>query len=197
MSQTGIPTKQGLYDPQYEHDACGVGFVVDLRARKSHDIVQKALQVLLNLQHRGACGCEKNTGDGAGILLQLPHRFFQEQCDEINIPLPEYGQYGVGMVFLPTDLADRQRCEALFEQIVREEGQQVLGWRTVPTDNSPIGPTARRVEPVIRQIFIGQREVSGGVVSGEWSGASTHHSPLTTHPLDAFERKLYVIRKRV
>ncbi|HXG13122.1 MAG TPA: glutamate synthase large subunit [Gemmataceae bacterium] len=182
MNQTGIPPRQGLYDPRYEHDACGVGFVVDLKGRKSHDIVTKALQVLLNLQHRGACGCEKNTGDGAGILLQMPHRFFQHECDRLGIRLPAFGHYGVGMVFLPTDPADRRRCEALFEQVVREEGQEVLGWRTVPTDNSPIGPTARRVEPIVRQIFIGRRDPL---------------FPAAAEDDLAFERKLYVIRKRI
>lgn len=110
MSQNMIPVKQGLYDPQYEHDSCGVGFVVDLKGRKSHDLVQKGMQILLNLAHRGACGCEKNTGDGAGMLLQMPHRFLQQESAKLNIKLPDYGKYGVGMVFLPTDLADR--CSA-------------------------------------------------------------------------------------
>jgi glutamate synthase (ferredoxin) len=171
----GFPAKQGLYDPQYEHDSCGVGFVVDLKGRKSHDIVAKAIRVLTNLGHRGACGCEANTGDGAGILLQLPHRFLLQECEKLNISLPALGEYGVGMVYLPTDSADRGQCEAVFEQIVREEGQQVLGWRTVPTDNSPIGPTAKRSEPVIRQIFIAR-------LADESLG---------------FERRLYIIRKRV
>jgi glutamate synthase (NADPH/NADH) large chain len=177
MTQTVIPSAQGLYDPQYEHDACGVGFVVDLRGRKSHDLVQKAIQVLLHLEHRGACGCEKNTGDGAGILLQMPHRFLAKECERLKIRLPAYSEYGVGMVFLPTNPHDRQQCEQLFEQIVREEGQQVLGWRTLPTNNAPIGPTARAAEPAMRQIFIGR--------------ASSIADEL------GFERKLYVIRKRV
>src|SRR6516165_2991556 len=125
MDPGSSPAKQGLYDPRYEHDACGVGFVVDLKARKSHELVQKALQILINLEHRGACGCEKNTGDGAGILLQTPDRFLRQECEELGIVLPNYGDYGVGMVFLPTDLRDRQRCEQLCEMIVREEGQVV------------------------------------------------------------------------
>jgi glutamate synthase (ferredoxin) len=174
---TGYPAKQGLYDPWYEHDACGVGFVVDLKGRKSHDIVEKAIRVLLNLGHRGACGCEKNTGDGAGILMQMPHRFLLQECDKLKIRLPAYGEYGVGMVYLPTDDHDRRYCEGLFEQIVGEEGQRVLGWRSVPTDNSPLGPTAKKAEPVIRQIFI---EAHG----------------LQSVGLD-FERQLYIIRKRV
>jgi glutamate synthase (ferredoxin) len=173
-----------LYDPRYEHDACGVGFVVDLKGRPSHDIVEKAIRVLLNLGHRGACGCEPNTGDGAGILLQMPHRFLLEECDQLNISLPSPGQYGVGMVYLPTDPSDRRQCEMIFERIIQEEGQQVLGWRTVPTDSSPIGPTAKRAEPAIRQIFIG-RQAHGRPSVG-----------LGDDPL-AFERQLYIIRKRV
>ncbi len=179
------PPKQGLYDPQYEHDACGVGFVVDLKGKQSHAIVQQALQVLLNLQHRGACGCEKNTGDGAGILLQPPHAFLVREAGKLGIKLPEPGAYAVGMVFLPTDPADRRRCEEWFEEMAREEGQQVLGWRTVPTDNSPIGPTAKRVEPVMRQIIIGRQA----------QGRSPGDRPWDDAP--AFERKLYVIRRRV
>src|SRR5437016_4467307 len=101
------PGKQGLYDPWYEHDACGVGFVVDLKGRKSHGLVEQALQILLNLEHRGACGCESNTGDGAGILLQTPHRFLAREADRLRIELPDYGGYGVGMVFLPTADDDR------------------------------------------------------------------------------------------
>src|SRR5205809_5385574 len=103
MTELGFPQKQGLYDPRYEHDACGTGFVVDIEGRKSHDIVQKAIQVLLNLEHRGACGSEKNTGDGAGILLQIPHLFFKTECERLKIDLPSPGQYAVGMVFLPTE----------------------------------------------------------------------------------------------
>jgi glutamate synthase (ferredoxin) len=173
----GYPRRQGLYDPQHEHDACGVGFVVDLKGRKSHAIVEKALRILVNLKHRGACGCEVNTGDGAGILLQLPHAFLAQECDKIQIKLPPPGEYGVGMVFLPTVRADRERCEQLIKKIVREEGQKLLGWRTVPVNNKPLGDTARAVEPVIRQLFIG-RDV---------------RLPEEL----AFERKLYVIRRRI
>jgi glutamate synthase (ferredoxin) len=172
------PPAQGLYDPAYEHDACGVGFVVDLKGRKSHDLVQKGIQILVNLQHRGACGCEDNTGDGAGILLQTPHRFLVQQCARLGIELPSPGDYGVGMVFLPTDPTDRDRCERIFEETTTAEGQRVLGWRTVPTNNELVGSRARAVEPVIRQLFIG------------------HGSGLLQDPL-AFERKLYVIRKQV
>ncbi len=178
-----IPSKQGLYDPRYEHDACGVGFIVDLKGRQSHDIVAKAIQILVNLEHRGACGCEKNTGDGAGILMQVPHQFLAAECDRLHVRLPDYGDYGVGMVFLPTDPNERQQCERIVYQIVREEGLSLLGWRPVPTDNSMIGPTARATEPVIRQVFIG-RKASG---------------PPAGRPLDelTFERRLYIVRKRV
>ena len=177
MRTNGGPHSQGLYDPAHEHDACGVGFVADLKGRKTHAIIQKGIEVLLNLEHRGACGCEKNTGDGAGILLQTPHRFLKKVCAQAGIDLPEYGHYGVGMVFLPVDPMSRRQCEETFETIVREEGQQVLGWRAVPTDDSPIGPTAKAAEPVIKQIFIGR----GDGFSDDL----------------AFERKLFIIRKRV
>src|SRR5258708_30411472 len=133
MTQPVFPMKQGLYDPRFEHDSCGVGFVVDVKGRRSRRIVEQAIQVLLNLEHRGACGSEKNTGDGAGILLQIPHLFFATECKRLKIDLPAPGQYAAGMVFLPTEEESRRQCEDLFEEIVREEGQQVLGWRSVPT----------------------------------------------------------------
>ncbi|MBI3940179.1 MAG: glutamate synthase subunit alpha, partial [Acidobacteria bacterium] len=177
MTQTGVPLRQGLYDPRFEHDACGVGFLVDLKGRSSHTMVEQGIRVLMSLAHRGACGCEKHTGDGAGVLLQMPHRFLAEVCEPLKMALPAPGEYGVGMVFLPADSADRLGCERLLEQIVGDEAQQVLGWRTVPTDNSPIGPTAKAAEPVIRQIFVGR----DAAIESE----------------SDFERKLYVIRKRV
>jgi glutamate synthase (NADPH/NADH) large chain len=173
----GPPQKQGLYDPRFEHDACGVGFVVDVKGRKSDDIIRQSLQVLQNLEHRGACGSEANSGDGAGILIQTPHNFFEKQCESLGIDLPQYGHYGVGMVFLPVDAASRQKCERLLERIVDEEGQTVLGWRTVPTDDSSLGPTAKASRPVVRQVFIGR---AGHVADN-----------------NAFERRLYIIRKRV
>ena len=172
----GLPPKQGLYDPQFEHDACGVGFVVNVNGKKSHDIVQKALQVLRNLDHRGASGSEVNTGDGAGILTQMPHGFLKEAAKKARIQLPEAGQYGSGIVFLPRNLNKRRKLEELFAGIVQSAGQRLLGWRTVPTDNSSLGETARSCEPLMRQAFIGR-------------------DPAITDDL-AFERKLYVIRKR-
>src|SRR5436190_793019 len=158
MTQATIPDAQGLYDPRHEHDACGVGFVVDLKNRQSHDIVRKAVQILVNLEHRGACGCEANTGDGAGLLMQTPDAFLRQECDRLKIKLPPPGEYGVGMVFLPTDPVERKHCEDLFEYIVRKLGQDVLGWRAVPTNNALIGPTAKLGEPVMKQLFIARRD---------------------------------------
>ena len=173
---TRAPGKQGLYDPAFEHDACGVGFVVDMKGRKSHKIVADALQVLTNLDHRGAAGSEPNTGDGAGILIQMPHKFFAEVSKAARITLPEAGHYGAGLVYLPRNRTIRRKVEEVFEQVVQSEGQLFLGWRTVPTDNKTLGNTAISCEPFMRQVFIGR-------------GAD-----ITTD-LD-FERKLYVIRKR-
>jgi glutamate synthase (NADPH) large chain len=180
MTSPDLPSAQGLYDPRHEHDACGVGFVVDIKGRKSHAIVTQALAVLKNLLHRGACGCEPTTGDGAGILLQMPDRFLRRQCAELKIALPPLGEYGCGLVFLPREPAQRDKVRALLHSIVEEEGQRMLGWRMVPTDDSPVGSTARSVEPAIMQIFIGR-------------------GPATADPGTdpaAFERKLYVIRKQ-
>src|SRR5688572_2232065 len=122
------PPKQGLYDPQFEHEACGVGFVVNVKGAKSHTIITQALQILLNLDHRGACGCEANTGDGAGILIQTPHEFLKLVSKEAKVKLPGAGEYGVGMIFLPQDKKQRAECEKIFGNIVAEEGQKVLGW---------------------------------------------------------------------
>src|SRR5258707_13241212 len=126
------PGKQGLYDPQFEHEACAVGFVVNIKGRKSHAIIQQALQILMNLDHRGACGCEANTGDGAGILIQPPHDFLKLVAKEARVKLPGLGEYGVGMLFMPVKASERAECERIFGQIVTEEGQRLLGWRTVP-----------------------------------------------------------------
>jgi glutamate synthase (ferredoxin) len=171
------PARQGLYDPQFEHESCGVGFVVNMKGRKSHEIVEQGLQILVNLEHRGACGFEENTGDGAGILIQMPHKFLAAVAKEEHINLPEPGQYGVAMVFLPPDKQLRQKIEERFEQVVRAEGQKFLGWRTVPTDNSSLGETAKSEEPEVRMAFVGR----GSSVKDDLS----------------FERKLYVIRHRI
>src|ERR1044071_4045198 len=156
------PEKQGLYDPAYEHDACGVGFVVDIKGRKSHKILQQGLQVLTNLDHRGACGAETNTGDGAGVLLQMPHQFLVAAAKKSRIELPEPEHYGSGIVFLPRNPTLRRRIEERFEQIVQSEGQTVLGWRTVPTNNSMLGETAKSCEPRMRQVFIGRNSPPSG-----------------------------------
>src|SRR5574341_50453 len=131
MNLPGWPEKQGLYDPRFEHDACGVGFVVNIKGVRSHEIVEQALTVLENLDHRGACGCEENTGDGAGILMQIPHAFLQDACTGLGFQLPDPGEYGVGMIFLPDERKLRQRCEKTLEKIIASEGQRVLGWRKV------------------------------------------------------------------
>lgn len=155
-SRRSAPARAGLYDPHDEHDSCGVGFVVDVKGRKSHAIVTQALQVLMNLAHRGACGCEVNTGDGAGILIQKPDKFLRKVAPE---PLPAVGDYGVGLVFLPKDPGARSHLEALFEQIITEEGQRLIGWRDVPTDDRLVGPSAVAVEPLFRHIFIARGEL--------------------------------------
>jgi glutamate synthase (ferredoxin) len=176
MKRTGLPPKQGLYDPWFEHEACGVGFVVNVKGKKSHEIIRQGLSILINLNHRGACGCEANTGDGAGILMQMPHGFLKEACRDARIKLPAPGEYGAGIIFLPQDQGERQKCEKLFQAIVTEEGQRFLGWRTVPTSNVSLGATARESEPFMRQVFIGR-------------------NPKLKDDM-AFERKLFVIRKR-
>jgi glutamate synthase (NADPH) large chain len=175
---------QGLYDPQHEHDACGVGFVVHIKGQKSHAIVSQAQQLLVNLLHRGACGCEVNTGDGAGILMQMPDKFLRKAMARQGITLPAERGYGAGMVFLPRDRAVRDRVESLFEQIVIDEGQLVLGWRDVPTDDRLVGPSAVAVEPVFRQFFIGR-------------GPAMPRPGASLEGDAQFERKLYVIRKRI
>jgi glutamate synthase (ferredoxin) len=171
------PGKQGLYDPWFEHEACGVGFVVDVKGRKSHRILEQAIQVLRNLDHRGACGCEANTGDGAGVLIQMPHAYFQHVAKKDRLfSLPGPGEYASGLVFFPRNPTRRRRLVEVFEHIIQSEGQIVLGWRTVPVNNSSLGETARAGEPFIRQVFIGR----GPGVRDEAE----------------FERKLYIIRKR-
>ena len=156
MAHPSLPGAQGLYDPAQEHDSCGVGFVVDLKNRPTHDIVRKAIQILVNLEH-WACGCEKNTGDGSGILMQMPHRFFAKAAVTAGIALPAAGEYGVGLVFLPTNPDERHACEAIFEKCIVDEGQEFLGWRDVPSNNEPIGPSARATEPVMRHLFVGRK----------------------------------------
>src|SRR6266849_2090544 len=179
-----MPTMSGLYDSRHEHDACGVGFVVHTKGYRSHAVIEKGLRVLVNLLHRGACGCEANTGDGAGILLQMPDRFLRKVTASLGIALPPADQYGAGLVFLPRQAAERDQIRRLVDQIVAEEGLTVLGWRPVPTDDRSLGASARAAKPAMEQLFIGCREsaIGGDDPAGDrlW-----------------FERKLYVIRKRV
>ena len=144
--------QQGLYAADLEHDACGVGFVAHMRGAKSHDIVTQALKILENLDHRGAVGADKLMGDGAGILIQLPDTLYREEMAKQGIELPPFGEYGVGMVFLPKEHASRLACEQEMERAVKAEGQVVLGWRDVPVNRDmPMSPAVREKEPVIRQ----------------------------------------------
>src|SRR5580704_9403480 len=169
------PGRQGLYDPRHEHDACGMGFVVNLNGEKSHEIIRKGIEILINLTHRGACGCDPETGDGAGILIQIPHEFFARECADLGFSLPEPGTYGVGMMFLPVEKQQRLICEGIVEKIAREEGLNVLGWRDTPLDGDAIGREARATQPYIEQVFL--RGAAG------W-------------PQDHLEQKLYVVRRR-
>ncbi len=173
----GEPPAQGLYDPAYEHDSCGVGFIVHIKGKKSHQIVRDALTMLENMEHRGACGCESNTGDGAGILVQVPDKFLRREMAKQGITLPPAGQYGVASVFLPRDAKERAECERGLEEATKAEGQTVLGWRDVPVDAklADVGPTAMAAEPVFKQFFIGR-------------------NPNLKDDL-GFERKLFVIRR--
>ncbi len=172
----GLPEKQGLYDPRNEHDACGIGFVVDIRNRKSHRIIEQGLQVLKNLTHRGAVGADPLAGDGAGILIQMPDAHLRAVCGDIGIELPEPGEYSVGMVFMPQAEGPRADCVRIVEEIVEAEGQHVLGWRDVPVDNSGLGESVLPTEPSVRQVFVRRGE--------------------NCADRDAFERKLFVIRKQ-
>jgi len=167
----------GLYDPQYEHDACGVGFVANIKGKKSHEIVLQGLEVLEKMKHRGACGWEKNTGDGSGILIQIPDKYLRKVCAERSIELPAEGEYAVGMVFMPPDISQRRAIEDICRQMVQAEGQKFLGFRKVPTINESLGNTAKAQEPVVKQFFVAKgKEVASDL---------------------EFERKLYVIRRRI
>ena len=168
-----LPPRSGLYDPRFEHDACGIGFVASLKGIPTHDIVCKGVQILLNLVHRGACGCDPLTGDGAGLLIQIPHQFFQRESEALGFEIPEPGQYGAGLVFLPRDRVAQARCRQVLEDKIIGTGQRLLGWRKVPVNESALGPQARQSAPVIEQVFVGAEAVTPVV----------------------FERKLFVIRK--
>ncbi|MCZ8077411.1 MAG: glutamate synthase subunit alpha, partial [Paucibacter sp.] len=166
----------GLYRPQNEKDACGLGFVAHIKGQKAHSIVQQGLKILENLDHRGAVGADKLMGDGAGILIQIPDEYFRAEMAKQGVELPPPGEYGVGMIFMPKEHASRLACEQELARAIKAEGQVLLGWRDVPVDSEmPMSPTVRDKEPIIRQIFIGR-------------------GPDIIVP-DALERKLYVIRK--
>ena len=171
------PHKQGLYDPANEHDACGVGFIAHIKGEKRHDIILQGLEILKNLDHRGAVGADPLQGDGAGILIQIPDQLYREEMAAQGVSLPLPGEYGVGMVFMPKEAASRLACEQEIERAVVAEGQVVLGWRDVPVNRDmPMSPTVKAMEPVIRQIFIGRGP-----------------DVMVT---EALERKLYVVRRR-
>ncbi len=164
----------GLYDPSFEHDACGIGFVANIKGNKSHQHVSDALTILENMEHRGACGCEVNSGDGAGIFIQIPHEFFFDECVKLGVHLPSFGRYAVGVIFFPKEIKLREECRDIFNRAAEKLGLDVLTYRSVPVNTSGIGPTALSVEPVMEQVFI----------------ACPDH---ITNPLD-FERKLFVLR---
>jgi glutamate synthase (NADPH/NADH) large chain len=173
------PAAQGLYDPAYEKDSCGVGFVAQVQGRRSHQIVLDANTVLVHMSHRGACGCEKDTGDGAGILTGVPHEFLAKVASDLfHVELPAPGRYAAGLIFLPPDPADRQACKMVVNHFIQAQGQTLLGWRPVPTDNRLVGPTAKAREPVMEQLFI---------AAGD---------PVSRQDIGAFERQLYLLRKQ-
>ena len=175
VGPSAAPVSQGLYNPRHEHDACGIGFIADMKNRRSHTIIEKGLEILRNLEHRGAVGADPNAGDGAGMLVQIPHALLAEACDAIGFALPEAGHYGVGQVFLPQDEELRRHCEEIVEEAITREGQVLLGWRDVPVDNSCLPDSVIATEPVHRQVFVGR----GPGIEDE----------------DAFERRLYILRK--
>ena len=176
MKNHGLPTAQGLYDPRLEHDACGIGFVANIKGEPSHKIIEQGVEVLVNLTHRGACGCDPETGDGAGLLLQIPDGFFRRQVAAEGFSLPTAGTYGVGMVFVAPNEAQSRAARLMVEEVAGDEGLRVIGWRRVPTNASAVGWLARESEPHIYQVFLEQAE--GGRLHG-----------------DAWERKLFVLRK--
>ncbi len=176
MQKNGYPIAQGLYHPDFEHEACGIGMIANIDGTKSHSIVENAVTILCNLEHRGGQAADISTGDGAGILTQIPHYFFEKQCEKEDIELPAEGEYGVGMLFLPYNHDKRMKCKEMFEQIVEDEGQTFLGWRTVPVNDSFVGKDAKKTKPFIRQAFIAPNK-------------------SVKNRMD-FERRLYIIRKR-
>jgi glutamate synthase (NADPH/NADH) large chain len=192
VSNSSLPLQQGLYDPRQERDACGVGFVAHIKGKQSHDMVCQGLQILKNLTHRGAVGADPLAGDGAGILIQIPDKFLREEMGWGNIHLPSAGEYGVGMLFLPRDAAARDACEKIVAAKITAEGQQLIGWRDVPVDSSGLGESVKAVEPVVRQVFIARGK---NCTKGRQSASNLRLGGIDTADGDAFERKLFVIRK--
>jgi len=175
-ASTGVPQAQGLYDPALDKDSCGVGFIADIKGRKSHKTIDDALAILCNLEHRGAVGADPRAGDGAGILVQIPHKFFVKVADKLGFKLPKPGEYAVGQLFMPRDPDWRQVNRDIYAQIIKRMGMTLLGWRDVPTNNSTLGESVKPTEPVHQQVFIGRKKSMSE---------------------DDFERRLYILRKMV
>jgi glutamate synthase (NADPH/NADH) large chain len=171
------PPAEGMYDPSLEKDSCGVGFIANIKGRKSHQIVADALSILCNLEHRGAVGADPRAGDGAGILVQIPHAFFERKAAEIGFQLPKPGEYAIGALFMPKETAWRKVIQSIIAEQIKKEGLMLLGWRDVPTDNSSLGVTVKPTEPACMQVFIGRN----GTAKDE----------------DEFERRLYILRKSI
>ncbi len=169
-----VNNQRGLYNPSFEHDACGIGFVANIKGNKSHQIISDALTILENMEHRGACGCESNTGDGAGLMIQTPHEFFFDECIKLGIHLPSFGKYGVGMLYFPRDIRLKEECRDIFNRSAEKLGLEILGYRKVPVNPEGIGPTALSVEPEMEQVFVA--------------------CPDHINQRDDFERKLFVLR---
>ena len=173
----GLPEAQGLYDPSKEHDSCGVGFVANMHNEKSHDIVEKGLQILLNIDHRGATGADSRAGDGCGMLLQIPHAFFAAKAGELGFALPAEGEYAIGVMFLPKAREAAEEITSIVEETIASEGFKLIGWRDVPVDPSTLGESVKPSEPLTRQVFVGR-------------------GPSHTDQ-DLFERRLFVLRKQI
>ncbi|MGA7018915.1 MAG: glutamate synthase subunit alpha, partial [Pseudolabrys sp.] len=173
----GTPLAQGLYDPALDKDSCGVGFIADIKGRKSHQLIEDGLRILCNLEHRGAVGADPRMGDGAGILVQIPHKFFAKKTIELGIKLPKPGEYAVGYLFMPVEPSWRQIIRDIYAEVIAREGLTLLGWRDVPTDNSTLGESVKPTEPKHMQVFIGhgKKKFSEG----------------------EFERRLYILRKSI
>src|SRR6202163_3028792 len=174
---TWRPAAEGMYDPSLEKDSCGVGFIANIKGKKSHQIVSDAISILCNLEHRGAVGADPRAGDGAGILVQIPHAFFSAAAAELGFRLPAAGEYAVGALFMPRDPDWRQVIRDIYAEVVKREGMTLLGWRDVPTDNSTLGQSVKPTEPVHQQVFIGRGK--------------------KIHDETEFERRLYILRKSI